>query len=94
MFAVLGGITTYQTFYFRENFECISDYQAIFLDSEGVFIGCLKTFFHLLANYSIYNTFLDPERRKKVTEKQSGEFIDCNLTEKDKSIETEEFGMY
>jgi hypothetical protein len=74
-------ITSYQLVNFGTVFECLSDFQAVYLDSKQQLIGSTKTFLILLVNYLILEAFMEPKKKIRSLSESDQSAIDCRINE-------------
>lgn len=81
IFLVLALITGYQLVNFGLVYECLSDFQAVYLDSKQQLIGSTKTFLILLMNYLILEAFMEPKKKIRSLSESDHSAIDCRIAE-------------
>ena len=78
LFGLLSAIRVYQVLFFADCFECLSDFQGIFLDNRGQLTGSAVYGILLLINYMIFVAFLDPNSKRAADKTTENDLIDIN----------------
>ena len=87
LFGLLSAIRVYQVSFFAESFECLSDFQLVFLDNASQLAGSAVHATLLLVNYLIFRAFLDPNSKRAERKNTQSDIIDINADNSNTNVE-------